>query len=149
MAAGRSSVGKKVAVAEPAATKTVAAPVPAPIEASKPVSGGDRGLGALAYWGPLVIAPLVKRKKTRFLAFHTRQGLYLFGAAVAAVLVTLALLFLFDQTSGRDSPFFLVFSVILLLEMVAYAILVVTLSLQALRSRMAMLPLLGDLAGEG
>src|SRR5688500_1179751 len=114
-----------------------------------PPSGGERTLGALAYWGPFVIVPLVVRKKSRFLSYHTRQGLYLFGTAVAAVLVTLALLFLFDQTSGRNSPFFLLFSVVLLLEMVAYGILVVTLTIQALRSRMTMLPLLGDLAGEG
>ena len=121
----------------------------APVEPVAPASGGDRSLGALAYVGPLVIAPLVKRKKTRFLAFHTRQGLYLFGSAVALVLVTLGVLFLFDQTSGRNSPFFLFFSVVLLLEMVVYGILVIALAIQASRSRMTMLPLLGDLAGEG
>ncbi|HEX9816004.1 MAG TPA: hypothetical protein VGB18_03400, partial [Candidatus Thermoplasmatota archaeon] len=74
---------------------------------------------------------------------------FLFGTAVAAVLVTLALLFLFDQTSGRNSPFFLFFSVVLLLETVAYAIVVIALTIQSMRSRMTMLPLLGDLAGEG
>lgn len=105
-------------------------------------------MGALAYWGPFVILPLVLRKKNRFLAYHTRQGLYLFGAAVAMFLVTLALLYLFDQTTGRDSPPFLVLSVILLLEMVIYGVLVIALTVQSLRSRMPMLPLLGDLAGE-
>ncbi len=112
-------------------------------------SGGEKTLAALAYWGPFVIVPLAMRKKSRFLAYHTRQGLFLFGTAVAAVLVTLALLFLFDQTSGRTSPFFLFFSVVLLLETVAYSILVIALTIQSFRSRMTMLPLLGDLAGEG
>jgi uncharacterized membrane protein len=113
------------------------------------VSGSDRGLGALAYWGPLVVLPLVMRKKSRFLSYHTRQGMYLFGTAVATVLLTLGVLFLFDQTTGRTSPPFLIFSVVLLLEMVLYGILVVVLTIQSLRSRMPMLPLLGDLAGEG
>ena len=131
-------------------TATAASPshAAAPPPTSATPSGGERGLAALAYWGPLVVVPLVVRKKGRFLSYHTRQGLYLFGTAVATVVLTLGLLFLFDQTMGRNSPPFLVLSVILLLEMIVYVVMVVSLTVASLRSRMPMLPLLGDLAGE-
>jgi uncharacterized membrane protein len=111
-------------------------------------SSGQRLLAACAYWGPLVIVPLIAPKKSRFVAFHTRQGVYVFATAVAAFLVTLGLLFAVDRTAGDESPLFLVLSVVLLLEMVVYGVLVLVLTWHTLHSRMTMLPLLGDLAGE-
>lgn len=116
--------------------------------ASQSPSGGERTLGALAYWGPLVFVPLLLRRKARFVAYHTRQGLYLFAVAVAAFLVTLGLLYVFQRPVPVEAVF-LILSVVLLLETVAYGVVVLFLSVGAARGKMPMLPLIGDLAGEG
>lgn len=130
---------------------TVPAPTPAtprPIPAAKPTTSGQRALAALAYIGPLVVIPVLVRKKERFLAYHTRQGLYLFAGFVAAFLLTFGLLYLFYDRVLDIRPVFSVLSVILFLELVAYAGVVLYLAVQSGRGQMPMLPLLGDLAGE-
>lgn len=119
----------------------VATPGPAP-------SSGHRALAAFAYLGPFVVIPLLVRKKPRFLAYHTRQGLYLFAAFIAAFLLTFGLLYLFWDKALDIRPVFSVLSVVLFLELAAYVGIVVYLAVQSGRGQMPMLPLLGDLAGE-
>ena len=43
----------------------------------------------LAYFGPLCLIPLFVKKKNRFAAFHTRQGLVLFIAEIGGAISTL------------------------------------------------------------
>ena len=95
------------------------------------------------------MVPLFVKRKSRFLYFHTRQGLYLFVLFLTAFLVTLGLLYLFDQRALGVRPVFQLLAVLMLLELAAYALTTLVLALAAARSRMPMLPFLGDLAGEG
>ena len=115
--------------------------------ASGSPSASERTLGAVAYVGPLIVVPMLVRKKSRFLSYHTRQGLYLFGTAASVFLVTIGLLYVFQKVVPT-APVFLFLSVLLLLEFIAYGAVVLALAVSAARGLMPMLPLLGDLAGE-
>jgi hypothetical protein len=109
-------------------------------------TGSERGLAALAYIGPLILVPLLTRGKKRFLLYHTRQGLYWFALSILAFLMTLGVLFLLQK--AKSGNVFLIFSVLLLLEVIGYCVISFALAYSAGRGRMPMLPLLGDLAGE-
>ena len=100
-----------------------------------------------AYLGPLVVVPLLTRKKQRFLFYHTRQGAYFFVLFLAMFILTFVPLLLM-RGSLEQSFLFRVFSVLLLLELALYVIVSVTMVVQTARGRMPMLPLLGDMAGE-
>lgn len=102
----------------------------------------------MAYLGPFVVIPVLVRRKPRFLAYHTRQALYLFAAFIAAFLLTIALLYLFWDKALDIRPLFRVLAVVLFLELAAYVGVVAYLAIQSGRGQMPMLPLLGDLAGE-
>lgn len=110
-------------------------------------SGAERTIGALAYVGPFVLVTILRRKKSRFLLYHARQGLYLFAIAIAFLAITLGLLYVF-QRPLKATVVFLILSVVLLLELIVYAITMLGLVIAAARGRMPMLPVLGDLAGE-
>ena len=43
----------------------------------------------LAYFGPLCLIPLFVKKKNRFAAFHTRQGLVLFIGEVGGLIINI------------------------------------------------------------
>lgn len=119
------------------------------MEAGDPaVPTSDRVLSALAYVGPLVIVPLLMRRKARFVRYHTRQAIYVFVVFVVAFLLTLGLLYLFSDRLLDVAAAFNVLAVLFLLEIVAYVLGVVFLVVQASRARMPMVPLLGELSGE-
>jgi len=119
------------------------------VEASPQASGGDRTLSLLAYLGPFVVVPLLMRKKGRFLFFHTRQGLYFFVLFLAAFILTFVPILLMRGTSLETTFVFVVCSVLLLLELTVYVIVSLAMMVQSARGQMPMLPLLGEMAGEG
>lgn len=105
-------------------------------------------LAVFSYLGPFVVVPILVRRKQRFLSYHTRQGLYLFVLFVAAFLLTFLPVYLMRGTGLEDSVVFVLFSVLLLLELGTYTVMTLYLAYSGGRGRMPMLPLLGDLAGE-
>lgn len=112
------------------------------------VPTGDRVVSTLAYIGPLVIIPLLMRRKARFVRYHTRQGMYLFVVYVVAFLLTLGLLYLFSDRLLDVEAAFNVLAVLFLLELVVYVLGIAYLAVQASRARMPMVPVLGELSGE-
>lgn len=108
----------------------------------------ERILAAFSYLGPFVVVPLLVRRKQRFLAYHTRQGLYLFVLFLAAFILTFAPVYLMRGTGLEESALFVLFSVLLLLELGTYGVVSLFLAYSGGRGRMPMLPLLGDMAGE-
>ncbi len=112
------------------------------------VPNGDRVLSALAYLGPLVIVPLLVRRKARFVRYHTRQGMYLFVVYVVSFLLTLGLLYAFSDQVLDLQVAFNVLAVLFLLELVVYLAGIIYLAVQASRARMPMVPVLGELSGE-
>ncbi|MBI2077435.1 MAG: hypothetical protein HYT80_03560 [Euryarchaeota archaeon] len=118
------------------------------MEAATAPGAGERAFSVLAYLGPLVVVPLLKRKKPRFVFYHTRQGAYFFVLFLAAFILTFVPVLLMKDTRFDPSFLFTLFSVLLLLELTIYVILSLTLVVQAARGRMPMLPLLGEMAGE-
>lgn len=129
-------------------TPAQATPSPGVIPVPDASKRTRRVLAGLAYLGPLVLVPLFVRKKDRFLAYHTRQGLYLFATAATLLVLMLFILYAF-WTPALDLPqVFRVLSVIWGLAFLGYVALSLFLAVQSVRGRMTMLPLLGDLAGE-
>lgn len=112
------------------------------------VPTGDRVLSVMAYVGPLVIVPLLIRRKARFVRYHTRQGMYLFVVYVVAFLLTLGLLYVFSDRLLDVTVAFNVLAVLFLLEIVAYVAGILYLAVQASRARMPMVPVIGELSGE-
>jgi uncharacterized membrane protein len=110
-------------------------------------TSGERFFALLAYVGPLVVIPLLMRSRKRFLRYHARQGMYLFGVFVAALILTLALLFLFKGPVAQEFVF-LFLSVVLLLEFILYVATSLFLAYRAAQGSMPMIPVLGDMAGE-
>ena len=114
------------------------------------VRGRDVWLAALAYVPLLVIIPLFVPRKQRFLLYHTRQGLYVFGVFMLLFALTLALAYPILQTKAIQAPTWVgqTLAVMLLFEFVAYCATVLWMVASTLRRRMVMLPVLGEFAGE-
>lgn len=115
------------------------------------VSGGDRFRAFLAYLPvvgilALVFVLLVFRPQSRFLLFHTRQGLYLFSTALVAMLVLLGLFYVSDK--AQMDLLSRVFAVMVAMVFIAYVVAALLLAGASLQKRMTMLPVLGELAGE-
>jgi uncharacterized membrane protein len=104
-------------------------------------------MAVLAYLGPLVIVPLLKPDKDRYLGYHTRQGTYIFILYVVAFLATLGLLYVFRNLWTVEAVFN-VLAVVFLMELVVYVVGTIWLAVQASRGRMPMVPVIGELSGE-
>jgi uncharacterized membrane protein len=108
----------------------------------------ERTLAVFAYLGPLLLVPLLVRNKIRYLAYHTRQGIYLFAVFVILMSVSLSLLYVVGPRQLDLKIVFNFLAVLFLLEALLYVGTTLYLAVQAGRARMPMLPVLGEMAGE-
>ena len=113
------------------------------------VRGADVRLAVLSYLPILFLIPLVLHRRSRFVDFHARQGLYLFSVFLAVLVPLLVLGALFFQVFENVVPYLLqnVTAVVLFLWVAAYVILSLLMVGSVLTKRMVMLPVLGELAG--
>ena len=117
----------------------------------EPISGGQVLLAACAYVPPLFVIPLIpqllKRPTARFVLFHTRQGLYLFSVALV-LLVFLLALFWVARNQLELELLYKVIAVLVAVWSLVYLGLVIGMVVAVFRRSYAMIPLLGDYAGE-
>lgn len=114
-----------------------------------PVRRSDVVLALLAYVPLLFLVPLMARRRSRFLVYHARQGLYLFSVFFV-LFVVFATLFHFLVQKKAFDPAFVVqtLAVLIVMTLLGYVLAVVVMLWTVAQKKMVMLPVLGDLAGE-
>lgn len=114
-----------------------------------PGGRGDVFLAALGYVPVLNLVPLARRPKSRFLLYHTRQGLYLFTVFLLLFVVLAGLFYalvtqgLFNKPVVKQT-----LAVLIVLVFGVYVVVDLILIVSVFQKKMVMLPVLGELAGE-
>jgi uncharacterized membrane protein len=114
------------------------------------VRRSDVVLALLSYLPVLFLVPLLFRRRSRFVVYHSRQGLYLFTVWLALMLVFVGLFTLFTVALDweQSNLFVVTLAVLTTLTLAGYVLAVIWMEVTVLQKRMVMLPVLGDLAGE-
>lgn len=115
-----------------------------------PVRGSDVMLALLAYLPVLFLVPLIARRRSRFVLYHARQGLYVFSVFLVLFVLFAGLFGLFTITLRWDEGNVVVKTLAVLTVMTVATYLMTTLWMvfSVAQKKMAMLPVLGEMAGE-
>lgn len=115
------------------------------------IPGGQVFLAVCAYVPPLFVIPLIpqlmRRPAARFVVFHTRQGLYLFAVAIV-LLFSIGAVFYLARKYLEVALIEQILAVLVVMGAIAYLLIVFAMVLAVLRRRYAMIPVLGEFAGE-
>lgn len=112
--------------------------------------GGDVFLAMLAYLPLVFLVPLMARRRSRFVLFHARQGLYAFSVFLVLFVIFAGLFALSTLTLGwtEDHVVVKTLAVLVLLVAASYVVTTLWMLVAVAQKRMPMLPVLGEMAGE-
>jgi len=123
--------------------------MPSPME-DAPVRGSDVWLAFLAYLPVLFLIPLIARRRSRFVLYHARQGLYVFSVFLVLLVVFTGLFGLATITLKWSESNVVVkaLAVLMLLTFATYLLTILWMIVSVAQKKMTMLPVLGEMAGE-
>jgi uncharacterized membrane protein len=115
-----------------------------------PVRGSDVFFSLLAYVPVLFLVPLIARRRSRFVLYHARQGLYAFSVFLVLFVVFAGLFGLTTITLRWDEGNVAVkaLAVLTVLTVSTYVVTTLWMMVSVLQKKMVMLPVLGEMAGE-
>ena len=103
----------------------------------------NKAMGVLAYLGFLVLVPIFAAKESPFARYHANQGLVLFLAEVAIVIVNTILTSIFIWNPFSFSPVFTIISIIFTLLWIGIGVLAILGIVNAVGGKKKPLPIIG------